>query len=530
MAPLSIKQRLVCFLVPVLTAVVLLYQVLSSLQIAVMHGATLAVIGITLAVAVAAGLLAAYGGSAIRVGVFVVCALVFLDVTFHLSGVFDHLRPEGRGRSSRDTKRLADIHRIQAGLEQYIARYGSLPMAREYGEATGPETYWQGWWDVSSEDKNQSGGAFLDFLVDGGIMPSVPVDPVNTATDDHPMNGTHYVYFLVPPKYDFSGGACDAQENRWHYMIAITDLEDEPERPPSKAKGSGCECLWRDKPNYFQHHFDYILCGKFDATPEVVARAAAARAKRVEAIATAATQQFEPQDRQRVADILKIKQGFEKYVAEKGPLPAPREYGEADKSKPGFWQGYWDLSSDDGDNDGQPFLDFLVQSGVMPSVPVDPDNEPGADGNAYGGKQYVYFLARADEVYAGGTCVTGPDKWVYLLGVTDLRSETTRPPQRISGSGCDCLWRDAPNFFQKHFDYVVCGTFDATREARARTFEALVKEEAAIVEKDAAAAERPENVSQNCRATAAAEHRARGTGRVRYVDPMILEGMFVCNL
>jgi hypothetical protein len=46
-----------------------------------------------------------------------------------------------------------------------------------------------------------------------------------------------------------------------------------------------------------------------------------------------------------------------------------------------------------------------------------------------------------------------------MLGITDLRSEVTRPPANIKGSGCECLWRDQPNFFQSQFDYVLCGTF-----------------------------------------------------------------------
>jgi hypothetical protein len=444
--------------VPVLTAVILLYQVLSSLQIAVTYGATQLVIGTTLAAAVVAGLFAAFGPAVVRVGVLALCALLFLDVTFHLSGVFDHLQPAGRGRMSRDTQRVADIHRIKAGLDQYVARHGALPTAQEYGEGTGTEHFWKDWWDVSSIDGNRNGTPFLDFLVEGGIMPSVPVDPENKAVNNDPTSGKQYVYFLVPPSYDYAGGACDARANRWHYMVAITDLEDEPARPPLQAAGSGCQCLWREKPNFFQHHFDYILCGSFDATPE---RVAEARANRLEAVAKPATRIHVLQDKRRVADIVKIRQGLEKYLDEIGPLPMPREYGEAEKSmKPGFWQGYWDVSTEDGDGDGRAFLDFLSESGVLPSVPVDPVNQPGDDRDPRRGKQYVFYLAQAGETYEGGTCVPGENnKWVYLLGITDLESESQRPPRRLPGSGCDCLWRNQPNFFQKHFDYVVCGTF-----------------------------------------------------------------------
>jgi hypothetical protein len=486
------KSRIAYFLVPVLTAVILLYQVLSSPQSAMTRGATLLVIGTALVVAVAAGLLAAFGPPIARVGVLAVCALLFLDLIFGVSGVFDRLQPAARERTSRDTQRLADIHRIKAGLEQYVARHGALPMAKDYGEGTGPDTFWKDWWDVSSSDGNKNGTPFLDFLVDGGIMPSVPVDPVNEAMNNDPKNGKQYVYLLVPPNYDFAGGACDARPNRWHYMVAITDLEDEPARPPLKATGSGCQCLWRDQPNSFQQHFDYILCGSFDATPEVVARAAEARANRLDSVATAATRIYEPQDKRRVADIVKIQQGLEKYLDEIGPLPPPREYGEAEKSlNPGFWQGYWDVSTEDGDGDGRAFLDFLSESGVLPSVPVDPENTPGADGDPRGGRQYVYYLAPGDEKYQGGTCAPGQNnKWVYMLGITDLQSEVARPPRRIAGSGCDCLWRNQPNVFAQHFDYVVCGTFEATPQSRARAAATLAKRSAAAVDEKQAEAAR----------------------------------------
>jgi hypothetical protein len=456
------KARVASFLVPLLTAVILLYQVLGSLQIAVMHSATLLVIGVTLAAAAVAGLLAAIGPVLVRVAVFALCAFLFADVTFHLSAVFDRLRPEARRRLTRDDQRVADLHRIKAALDDYVARVGPLPMPEEYGEAAGPPEFWKDWWDVSSQDRNGDGVPFLDFLVHEGMLPAVPVDPVNAAPDADPRSGKQYIYFIVPPDYDYAGGTCDARPNRWHYMVAITKLEDEATPQRAKARGSGCECLWRDQPNFFREHFDYVLCGAFDATPERRAQAAEARVKRTAAVAAekhrAATRIYEPDDRRRVADLLQIRQGLEKYLKNVGPLPAPREYGEAEASRQaGFWKGYWDVSGEDGDRDGVRFLDFLVESGTMPSVPVDPENAPAADGDPRGGRQYVYFLANPGESYESGTCA--PDRWIYMLGITDLRTEIARPPLKMTGSGCDCLWRNKPDFFQQHFDYVVCGTF-----------------------------------------------------------------------
>src|SRR5215203_3506021 len=174
------KERVASFLVPLLTAVVLLYQVLASLQVAVLHSATLLVIGVTLAAAVLAGLLAAIGPAVVRVAVLALCTLLFLDVTFHLSAAFEHLRPDARRRLARDNQRVADIHQIKAALDEYVKRIGPLPAPADYGEAAGPAEFWKDWWDVSSRDGDGDGVPFLDFLVEDGILPAVPVDPLNT--------------------------------------------------------------------------------------------------------------------------------------------------------------------------------------------------------------------------------------------------------------------------------------------------------------------------------------------------------------
>jgi hypothetical protein len=496
------RDRVASFLVPFLTAFVLLYQVLADLRIAVIHAATLEIIGMTLAVAAAAGVLAAFGPPVVRVVVLAVCVILFLDVTLHLSGVFRGMAPEVRKSVSRDDRRIADLHRIKAALDRYMREVGPLPLPDDYGEATGPEGFWQGWWDSSAADGDHDGIPFLDFLVDAGIMTPVPLDPVNQAAAEGRVRGGHqYLYFLVPPGYEYAGGTCDPTPNRWHYMLAITTLEQKPANDAA-PRGSGCSCLWRDAPNFFQQHFDYVLCGSFDATPEAHAHAleilrkragamAAAKKNEVSRTELANAQIYVAEDRRRVADVRRIQHGLQQFIDKIGPLPTPGEYGEADSANTGFFPGYWDSSTRDADGDGKPFLDFLADSGVMASVPLDPLNQPPPDGDPRGGRQYVYFVASPGETYEGGTCAAADKKWVYMLGITDLRSEVTRPPMNIPGSGCDCLWRKQPNFFQTQFDYVVCGTFAAPPEARARTAEFLRKhaaEELAAKQAKAAAA------------------------------------------
>ena len=253
------KETLAAFFAPILIAVLLLYRVLADLQIALTHDATLRVIAIALSIAVAAGLLAALGPSLVRVGVLAASALVLLDATAHLSGVFDRLSLVGR-----DTRRIADLDRIKAALEEHIRRFGTLPRPAEYGEASGLPDFWIDWWDMSAEDVDGDGTPFLDFLVDSGTMASVPVDPEPEAPrDGDPRGGRQYVYLVVPPDYKYQGGLCAAAEDRWLYLLGVTDLQSEPSRPPKNIAGSGCGCLWRDRPNFFQEHFDYVVCGTF---------------------------------------------------------------------------------------------------------------------------------------------------------------------------------------------------------------------------------------------------------------------------
>jgi general secretion pathway protein G len=162
-------------------------------------------------------------------------------------------------------------------------------------------------------------------------------------------------------------------------------------------------------------------------------------------------------DAKRISDIKQIQKALELYISEYGTLPMPMQYGEQNSS-PGWWDTWWDLSSGDGDNDGIYFLDFLVDSGIMRNVPKDPLNTPEYNGypNA-NGFRYIYFVAPKGYAYQGGSCVVDSGS-VYLLGISDLETDS-RPPQKFSGSGCECLWKNLPNMFQSAFDYVICGTF-----------------------------------------------------------------------
>ena len=167
------------------------------------------------------------------------------------------------GIEARDRQRVADLRSLQQALEAFISKHRTLPSPADYGEGGGREGFWKGWWDLSAVDGNGNGRPFMDFLIDREVVERIPVDPLNRANSADPLKGEQYVYFVVPPHYDYRGGPCGAPR-RWHYLLAITELESVDKRPPVTIRGSGCECLWNDDPNFFQGHFDYILCGVFD--------------------------------------------------------------------------------------------------------------------------------------------------------------------------------------------------------------------------------------------------------------------------
>lgn len=159
-------------------------------------------------------------------------------------------------------------------------------------------------------------------------------------------------------------------------------------------------------------------------------------------------------DAKRIADIKQIQKALDIYIQNHGSLPVPSSYGRSNVS-PGWWDGWWDLSTNTA---GNGFLNFLVTDGIITKAPSDPRNSPagynGAPGNGY---QYFYFVAPKGYNYQGGSCVVNTGD-AYMLGITKLESDNARPPTEFKGSGCDCLWNNLPNMFQSSYDYIVCGS------------------------------------------------------------------------
>lgn len=94
-------KKIASFAIPPLTAIILLYQVLANLQIALTRIETLLVAGLCLGLAIAAGGIAAFRGDKARIGVFTVSILLLLDVSIHLPAIFENLQPQHRALRAR---------------------------------------------------------------------------------------------------------------------------------------------------------------------------------------------------------------------------------------------------------------------------------------------------------------------------------------------------------------------------------------------------------------------------------------------
>lgn len=82
------KESIAALLVPILTTALLLYKVLAHLQIALLNGATLLIVGPAILASIFAGVLAAKGPRLVRVSILAGCMVLLLDTAFPLRGLF----------------------------------------------------------------------------------------------------------------------------------------------------------------------------------------------------------------------------------------------------------------------------------------------------------------------------------------------------------------------------------------------------------------------------------------------------------
>jgi prepilin-type N-terminal cleavage/methylation domain-containing protein len=141
------------------------------------------------------------------------------------------------------------------------------------------------------------------------------------------------------------------------------------------------------------------------------------------------TARAKARDARRLADMRQIQTALELYRLTYGKYPGGvASYGEGSACS-------WDSSGRDADGDGKPWLEPLQDAGILPTVPVDPDNSGGC-----GAPAYAYYLYPAGQY----SCDSNRGGF-YVLGIRDL--ETTGTPHPDS-PGWRCPGRNWNNEFE----------------------------------------------------------------------------------
>lgn len=103
---------------------------------------------------------------------------------------------------ARDAKRAADTKNILKALMMFQADNGCVPITYGGGTCPGVNGYAgadPAGWDYSSQGAQGPSTPFLPFLVSGGYLKVVPVDPINNMTGDtSPANTYAYRYYCYP--------------------------------------------------------------------------------------------------------------------------------------------------------------------------------------------------------------------------------------------------------------------------------------------------------------------------------------------
>jgi type II secretion system protein G len=114
----------------------------------------------------------------------------------------------------RDSGRLSDMKAIQTALENYKTINTTYPNPTSVNAD----------WEESHEDNP---GDFMEYLVSGGFINKVPIDPINNSA-------MRYRYYRYPAGYY----DCDATKGAY-YVIGIVDLESSG-RPAASSPGWSC--------------------------------------------------------------------------------------------------------------------------------------------------------------------------------------------------------------------------------------------------------------------------------------------------
>jgi general secretion pathway protein G len=132
---------------------------------------------------------------------------------------------------ARDSRRLSDMQTIASELELYKAQNSMYTNSSNNGP---------GGWESSSISPSQ----FLQSLKLGGLVSSIPVDPVNTSSME-------YRYY----RYPAGSSGCDSSRGAF-FVLGILDMESSTGPSP---KSPGWSCPSRN----WQSEFEWVT-GSFE--------------------------------------------------------------------------------------------------------------------------------------------------------------------------------------------------------------------------------------------------------------------------
>ncbi len=180
---------------------------------------------------------------------------------------------------ARDTRRLADMHNIEAALKSYDLNQGVWPIRAssinddlDASDVNSIEDHCAGLhdfdFDVSNHDQDADGKPFIEFLDGRGqanpnsyYFPNgTPVDPLNTTPPiankcwDDTYNKTNYygyVFQVLKPDQDSCGPSRG-------YILGVLNMETVPEGSRYPSSPGGCGCL-NAHPDWYSH-FEWVSC------------------------------------------------------------------------------------------------------------------------------------------------------------------------------------------------------------------------------------------------------------------------------
>ena len=173
--------------------------------------------------------------------------LVVISIIGFLSSII-FVSVRGAIIQSRDARRLSDMNQIVKALEVYYSIKKQYPgPVVDYGEWEDPGLCG---WDTSSRDYDSDGRPFIEPLIDEGVTPVVPGDPVGTG-ETWECGGLNYRYYL----YAAGSWGCSPVRGPY-YVLGVNDMEASAGPYPTSP---GWSCSGRN----WQNEFDWVT-GAFE--------------------------------------------------------------------------------------------------------------------------------------------------------------------------------------------------------------------------------------------------------------------------